>query len=109
MQKQKTILDELREISPLLANQSNQPTYQIPPGYFESFAENLMKRINELDEDELPPILVGLKNFNTFTVPKGYFEGFPDGLLQMINAEHTSSVSEELKDLSPLLLQMDKT
>jgi hypothetical protein len=89
------ILTELEEIVPYLAKQgsSNIP-YKVPGGFFEDFADNLMKqiRINAADYSEsdtgqqnaevstlleiseISPLLAGIRKKNPYQVPHGYFE-----------------------------------
>jgi hypothetical protein len=89
------ILTELEEIVPYLAAQGifNIP-YQVPGGFFEDFADNLMKRIRIsaaiysesytgqqnaevstlLEISEISPLLAGLRKKNPYQVPAGYFE-----------------------------------
>jgi hypothetical protein len=89
------ILTELQGIAPLLTREDiSRSPYVVPRGFFEGFAENLMKRIHLeaiefsesesgqkiaevsplLEISEISPLLAGLKNKNPYKVPTGYFE-----------------------------------
>jgi hypothetical protein len=106
MQSRTVILNELREISPVLAEAGSQNPYQVPVGYFEGLADQLLQRIRTA-EDEGSPVLQGASS-NPFTVPQGYFENLAEMILKRIKAENTESASEELAVLSPLLNQLGK-
>ena len=104
--------EELRRLSPmLLALKSN--VFLVPDGYFESFAENIVKRLEpsavhpENAEEELrrlSPVLLALKG-NVFTVPDGYFESFAEGIAERLDLQLTNfeSAEEELRRLSSIL------
>lgn len=105
MQNRAVILNELREISPLLAEADSQNPYKVPMGYFEGLAGQLLLRIK--DAEEVSPILKSTSS-NPYTVPQGYFENFAETLLKRIKAQNTGSASEELEILSPLLNKIGK-
>ena len=93
-------MNELRQISPVLADISNQDVYQTPRGYFDTLADQLMNRIKTAQfshAKELP-----------FTVPTGYFEGFAEKMISRIKAGEATSASEELEIISPFLSRIDK-
>ena len=109
--------EELRRLSPmLLALKSN--VFSVPDGYFESFAENIVKGLNpsavdpENAEEELrrlSPVLLALKG-NVFTVPDGYFESFAEGLAERLDLQlaDSESAEEELRHLSSILPVLKK-
>jgi len=109
--------EELRRLSPmLLALKGN--VFLVPDGYFESFAENMVKRLKpsavdpENAEEELrriSPILIALKG-NVFSVPDGYFESFAEGLAKRLDLQlaDSESVEEELRRLSSILPVLKK-
>jgi FlaG/FlaF family flagellin (archaellin) len=79
---------------------------QVPEGYFESLAGNILNKIKAADTaaaelKELSPILYSIPNKNVFTVPQGYFESLAGNVLQTINTEDNALV--ELNTLSPML------
>src|SRR6185369_3720963 len=91
MESRITILNELREISPVVAEINPANPYQVPAGYFEGLAEKILLRLK-----------------NPYSVPQGYFETLPDIILKKAKAQHSSSAKEELEVLSPLLSQISK-
>jgi hypothetical protein len=94
METPKEILTELQEIAPHLGKEGfSSIPYMVPRGFFEGFAENLMRRIQIstgeyseskagqqiaevsplLEISEISPLLAGLKKKNPYQVPVGYF------------------------------------
>jgi hypothetical protein len=95
METSNEILTELQEIAPYLGKEGiSSIPYMVPHGFFEGFAENLMRRIkadtaeyleskagqqiaevSPLHEiSEISPLLAGLIKKNPYQVPIGYFE-----------------------------------
>lgn len=110
------ILNELREISPVVANMGNKNVYQIPSGYFETLSDLIMNRINKvenaqvnIDSETSFQLINKIKTQNSFTAPEGYFESFADKMMSRIKLEEKIiSVSEELAAHFPLLNSIDK-
>jgi hypothetical protein len=101
------ILNELQAISPEVARINRQLPYQVPAGYFDGLATQVMERIRA-EEAALPPVLQGV-TANPFTVPAGYFDNLADSILQRVKASgDTLTAQEELAVLSPLLSKLDK-
>lgn len=96
-------MDELKQISPLLAGIDPVNPYSVPYLYFEELEGKVKKAISAHDEfsgiksqgdsflnqteDELPGILNDLKAGKSMTVPAGYFDSFASGVLQKIKEE----------------------
>lgn len=99
-----TILNELKESSPVLALQDPFRTpYQVPQGYFEKLPGLLLELVNQENK------LVNLPTTATpFDVPQGYFENFADTMLSKVKALESGSASEELAALSPLLQKLNR-
>jgi hypothetical protein len=84
METSREILTELKEIAPgIVRNGLSRVPFAVPAGYFEGFAEILMKRINmegssEISSKEeisgISPLLAGLQKKNPYQAPEGYFE-----------------------------------
>jgi hypothetical protein len=116
MQNRNDIYNELLEISRLMTEVNSKINlYEVPAGYFESFAEMVMNRIKTADAsaknemEMLSPILSGIdKKKFTYNIPGNYFESFPEKILSKIKAGHEQDASEELAMLSPLLSKTDK-
>jgi hypothetical protein len=116
MKNIKEIGNELREISPLVANISREEgPYTVPAGYFESFADRVMTLIGEGKKNEIPgesaevlPLIAGLDRSGPYQVPEGYFESFAETLMDRIMAVNSGTAAEELQLLSPLLGSLEK-
>lgn len=85
------ILNELREISPLLAGMDKVNVFTVPNGYFEGLADTLQLLVKE----ESSTVLNRISKQNQ-DVPAGYFESLADTILSKIKAE-------EAKEEFPLL------
>jgi major membrane immunogen (membrane-anchored lipoprotein) len=94
MERKVDILNELKELSPLVAGVEKVNVFTVPSGYFE-----------RLEEDILMGVKVETGVFNSITnqpsmqVPQGYFESLSDNILSKIKAEEAT----EVKELSPML------
>lgn len=107
MKSRETILDELKQISPLLAGIDPVNPYSVPYLYFEELEGKVKKAISESEEFsgfksqgdsllnqtryELPGILNDLKAGNSMTVPAGYFDSFASNVLQKIKEEEANA------------------
>lgn len=85
------ILNELREISPLLAGMDKVNVFTVPAGYFEGLADTLQLLVKE----ENSTVLNGISKQNQ-DVPAGYFDSLADTILSKIKAG-------EAKEEFPLL------
>lgn len=106
MENRNTILQELEEISPVVAALGNVNPYKISPSYFETLPGEIINRI-EAQQMALP--FTDLVQKNPFTTPPEYFESLSNHILNRVRALDASSPKEELELLSPLLVQIDKT
>ena len=104
MENRNNILNELREISPVVAGIGHQVPYSVPAGYFEGLADQLLQLV-KADEANAPVLP---KAINPYQVPQGYFEGLADNILQRVKATATDNASDELEIISPFLSQIDK-
>ncbi|MGC8749893.1 hypothetical protein [Hydrotalea sp.] len=99
------ILEELKEHFPALLPAFRIQVYKVPNGYFDKFAEQLLENIPYITVESvtLPAIQ------QPFSVPNGYFENLPQQILNKIKAHDKSlSVSEELEQIAPALLNISK-
>ncbi len=101
MENRETIINELMEISPAIANISRSNVFSVPPSYFNNLAQEVLARIQVED------ISFGVKDA-PFSVPAGYFDGLAGSILNKINQQKEQSVSEELEELAPLLNSISK-
>lgn len=117
------------EVAPMLTpSLRDRSTLEAPPpGYFDGFAENLMRRIRVEEAGstaqagdaanaprpagtlETPVFLQSLRPTTTLRVPQGYFDGLPERMLALAKAAAPENVAEELHELSPLLASLSRT
>lgn len=112
MENRTDILNELQEISPVVANISNNNVYQTPFGYFETLSDLIMNRINNaenIDAENEFSFINKLNKQGSFTAPEGFFESFADKMMSRIKAEEkTIAVSDDEAILFPLLYSINK-
>lgn len=123
MQRNLTILNELKELGSPLAEiapvnvftvpdgyfeafapavlltihrqDSNVPAMDVPAGYFDSLAGNIMNRIKaETAIDQDPVFMPELKKINVFTVPQGYFDTMATETLSRIDTVNTEFLAD---------------
>jgi hypothetical protein len=98
MEISNNILNELKELSPIVAGIQKVNVFTVPAGYFESLTEDILVGI-KIQEGGLPDFIsTPSANIN---VPQGYFETLAGNILNKIKEEE--SVATELKVLSPTL------
>lgn len=116
MQLKKEILEELGQLSMVVAGIPRHVPFEVPEGYFTAFPEKMLNLLLTQDTEDRP---IGPEwgKKPVFSVPGGYFEGFAAGMMDRIRSmqgESTISapanmpVREELAGLSPLLSRIDK-
>lgn len=103
MNSNPTILNELKELSPVVAAINRQLPYQLPAGYFDTLAATINGRIASGTG-----ILDGAKD-NMYTIPQGYFNSLADSIMNRIKAAEAGTPQEELSQLSPVLSKIEKT
>jgi hypothetical protein len=91
------ILNELKELSPLLAGLEKVNVFTIPEGYFDSISTTVLVAAKE--EKNKLPLFSGQ---SVFDVPVGYFESLPENILAKIKEEKNTHV-DELRELSAML------
>lgn len=116
MTNRNTISNELMGLGSTLANFSPQNFYEVPDGYFEGLANQILNRIKALEVSNakeeleiLSPLLNRISREIPYALPVGYFDGLEEKLMQAIREHadyHTSE--EELALLSPLLSGISK-
>lgn len=101
-------MQELSELNSSLGATVGQNTYQVPAGYFDNLAENVLVKIKALEATtareelmHLSPLLAGLSKEMPYSIPQGYFEQ----LTVPVNAQ---TAAEELATISPLLSGLKK-
>ena len=103
------ILNELLEISPLVAKIPRpNDLFSLPGGYFDQLAEDFLTQILAGQADRTPSFLNELdKNLN-FPIPGNYFENLPEKILALVKAGAEHSAKAEIGALSPFLDQIDR-
>lgn len=98
METRKEILQELQEVSPVLLTIPAEPVYQVPPGFFASFPDEIMEqiRLNSLFDSASGPV---------FSVPEDYFDKLPEQVLLRVRSE---MISDELNETAPLLSTLSR-
>jgi hypothetical protein len=132
MKSRETILRELREISPMLAEMEPVNVFSVPDGYFESLTDNISAKLTSLQpsfgaikqmpqsvpanyfEDLSNRIITRIRSGSEETemnigrqmpndVPAGYFEELSGNILSRIKKATELSASDEIASLSPAL------
>ena len=105
MNNRETIVNELKELSPVLAQSNPLLPCQVPQGYFEELPEKILGLVQAMEESSI--ILKEAKQ-NPFNVPQGYFENLAETILKKVKAAEAGSAKEEIETLSPLLSKLNK-
>jgi hypothetical protein len=95
MENRNDILNELREISPVLVAAEKVNVYTVPAGYFNDLAGNILQLIKE----ENSPFLSGI-NKQAGHVPEGYFDTLADSILGKIKAQQNEAYYPVLDTVS---------
>jgi hypothetical protein len=90
-------LNELKELSPVVAGIQKVNVFTVPNGYFTRLAEDILVGISEGENN----LLSSVPNQSAIQIPQGYFESLADNILIKIKIEE--SAVAELKGLSPML------
>jgi hypothetical protein len=120
MQLKKEILEELGQLSMVVAGIPRQMPFEVPEDYFTAFPERMLNLLTQDSEDR--PLAPEWGKKPVFSVPGGYFEGFAARMMDRIKmgtaqGEQTSTpapmpveddVRKELAGLSLLLSGIDK-
>ena len=130
MEKNDDILNELKEISPLVAGIGRLIFFAVPQGYFESVADTVMASIkNEMPADadvpagyfdtlsnnilskiegtavnelqKISPLLAGIKKVNPFEVPVNYFEQVPPDVISQVEEDNIPALLEGVNKMQP--------
>ena len=111
MENKIDILNELREISPAVANIGNKNVYQIPDGYFEMLSNVIMNRINNSENGDSENDFSFINKINkttSLTAPEGFFESFADKMMSRIKAEEKTVSEDDETILFPQLNSINK-
>ena len=101
MENKNDILEELKQLSPLLAEREKLNLFSVPEYYFNAVEEGVMEKIaaqsvnRELENSSLSK----MKKQDAFDVPYGYFERLPEQILNKTSRKK-NSLPGILKSLS---------
>ena len=95
------IMEELKQVAPVLVGAEKRLLYAIPADYFDGLSVDI---INAIAADNLQ------KTILPFTVPAGYFKNLSNLVISKINNEviAESAVAKELQVIAPLLNTITK-
>ena len=105
MQKSSTILNELREISQVVADLPTRVPFVVPDGYFEQLPDKLAVIAKSADPDSAT--LNEISRSLPYPVPEGYFDNLAGNILNRINTDSLAP-EQEISLLSPLLSKLEK-
>jgi hypothetical protein len=96
MENRETILQELKQISEVVASLERKNTFFVPPAYFDGFASSVLARI------QAENAVFGSKT-TPFSVSEGYFDGLASTVLDRIRQQQVQTVEEERNEIAPIL------
>ncbi len=105
MKQPEYILDELKEISPFLAEIEKINVYTVPENYFSELFKQVLEKSSNASLSILPAYDASYFTSEThfLDVPEGYFDNLAGNILQKIKGLEIDNASQELKQLSPML------
>ena len=103
METRKTILQELENISAVVAKVGNTNIYTVPANYFDNLLPEILAKI-KLET------LLKEGNVNPYSTPNGYFNGLAENILVKAKTSTTinNEVIDELKEIAPTLNTITK-
>lgn len=100
-------MNELEQISAVVAQINPMVPYQVPEVYFETLSSVVMARIAAGGQEENSLLQVAGKQMPQ-DIPAGYFDTLPESILDKVKAQPGQTATEELASLSPLLAGISK-
>jgi hypothetical protein len=85
-----SVIDELAELSPVLAGLSKKMPFSVPENYFLSLANEVPVLIGN---EKLPSILMDFGKKLPYQVPPGYFDGLPAQILAKATHKQAKVIS----------------
>ena len=96
MENSVDILNELKQLSPVIAGMEKINVFTVPVGYFENLGQDILTGI----ATEKSLISITISDFPSADIPHGYFDTLADTILGKIKAQNAP---DELRTLSPML------
>jgi len=92
------ILNEMKEISPLIAAAGDANVYVVPQGYFDTLTEDILKKVKE------DAIILPQAHLPFAAPPESYFEDLAGNILFRIKSQtRFGEIETELEEIAPLL------
>lgn len=107
MTRSKEILNELTGLSTLLSQSGTEMPYTVPDGYFETLDTVIMARIAAGGNEE-HSLLQTVGKQMPQDIPSGYFDTLAGSILSKIKEADQQSVEQELMQLAPSLVGLNK-
>ena len=101
-QPDNNILNELKELSPVLANVPTVNVFKVPEGYFNNITSQVLLLAHASDR-------MANGSQNTFKVPENYFDTLADSIMNRIKRESALSVEDETREISNLVSGIGNT
>jgi adenylate kinase len=98
MENRTDILNELNELSTVVAAIGKANVFMVPEGYFEYLSNDIINGI-KAENGLLIPAVAKLNS----DVPAGYFDSLADSILNKIKAQDIENAATEIQALSPVL------
>lgn len=99
-----TIFEELKRLSPAVANINRKNPFVVPFGYFDNFIERLFLKINQEEQQ-----LISADNTIPFTVPNNFFENLAGKISDKVKSQSSfNDIVEELKSIAPQLIAIGR-
>ncbi len=100
METRNDILNELKQLSPLLAERKKENLFSVPKNYFSSVEEKVMEKIyaESVSAELKDSSLKEFKRQEVFDVPYGYFERLPNQILQKTSRKKSLTFLESVND-----------
>ena len=100
MENRTDIQNELKQLSPLLAERRKENLFSVPENYFSSMEERVMEKIytDSVSAELQNSGLKGLEKQEVFNVPYGYFERLPNEILSKTSRKPTVTVMESVTE-----------
>lgn len=98
MENRNDILNELKELSTVLAAIEKTNVFTVPDGYFEYLSTDILLGIENANG-----LLMDVAVANTGDIPVGYFDSLASSILNKIKAQNVEDAAAEIRALSPML------
>jgi len=102
------IYNELKGVSPFLAEVEKTNVFSVPEDYFSALDKQFLQKIKDdllesFQERENSSFTLPASELHFLDVPEGYFDNLPTNILKKIKSLEIDDTHEELKRLSPML------